>query len=114
MTCADLGAMYKPFSGAEKTACSVYEEFFQQGDAEVKLGLRHSAELMDRSKKGEIPRMQVGFYDFVVIPAYRLLEGLLGEAIKPINEELKKNRDTWKQLQDSGESYHFNFTADEL
>ncbi len=65
MTCCDLAAMYKPWASCLDTADHVYEEFFLQGDEEMRMGLPFSAELMDRKKLPEIPRMQVDFYNFI-------------------------------------------------
>lgn len=92
MTCCDLCSMYKPFANAKHTANAVYEEFFQQGDKEQKLGIPFTSELTDRSKAGEIPRMQVGFYDFVVIPAFQTLHSILGEPVKKMLESCEANQ----------------------
>ncbi len=92
MTCSDLAAMYKPFEAARHTAESVYEEFFQQGDEEQRLGMNYTSELTDRSKATEIPRMQVGFYNFVVIPAFEALQSLLGEPVSHLLQVCKNNK----------------------
>ena len=92
MTCSDLCAMYKPFEGARHTANSVYEEFFQQGDQERSLGIPYTSELTDRSKQSEIPRMQVGFYNFVVIPAFDTLYSILGQPVKNLLDACKENK----------------------
>ncbi|KAJ1344764.1 hypothetical protein BSLG_000282 [Batrachochytrium salamandrivorans] len=105
MTCCDLSSMYKPWKAARVTADSVYEEFFLQGDEELRLGLRLSGELMDRNKTAEIPRMQVDFYNFVVIPAFDCLYGLLGDSVQIMREGVIDNRAKWKDLKDSGIPY---------
>ncbi|KAI8925946.1 hypothetical protein BC831DRAFT_400568 [Entophlyctis helioformis] len=107
MTCCDLGAMYKPWKSSRSTADSVYEEFFQQGDEEKRLGMRLSAELMDRDKTPEIPRMQYDFYNFIVVPAYEQLFGFLGERVKPQYDAVLANKAKWKDLKDSGVAYKF-------
>jgi cAMP and cAMP-inhibited cGMP 3',5'-cyclic phosphodiesterase 10 len=95
MTCCDLTSMYKPFEGARHTANSVYEEFFQQGDQEKSLNIPYTSELTDRSKQSEIPRMQVGFYNFVVIPAFESLYSILGEPVKNLLVACKENKVTY-------------------
>ncbi|KAL2918075.1 3',5'-cyclic-nucleotide phosphodiesterase [Polyrhizophydium stewartii] len=107
MTCCDLGAMFKPWEMSRKTADSVYEEFFQQGDEEKRLGMRLSGELMDRAKMPEIPRMQLDFYNFVVTPAFEQLFGLLGEPVKALLDAVMANRAKWKELKESGVPYKF-------
>jgi hypothetical protein len=110
MNCADLGAMYKPFQNCLHTANSVYEEFFQQGDKEKEMGMPYSSELTDRSKKSEIPRMQVGFYNFVVIPAFECLYKVLGDPVKHLYDGVLVNRDEWKKLQESNVQYDYDST----
>jgi hypothetical protein len=105
MTCADLGSMTKPFATSQYTANSVYEEFFQQGDAEKRMGLPYSSELTDRSKAGEIPRMQVGFYNSIVVPAFSVLKCVLGDSIAEMYDNVIINLDKWKELQDNGLTY---------
>jgi hypothetical protein len=105
MTCSDLGALFKPFEKSKPTADSVYEEFFQQGDAEKGMGLPFSSELTNREKASEIPRMQVGFFKFVVLPAYGCLKNLLGEKVGHIYQSCLKNLDEWQKLQDCGKPY---------
>lgn len=102
MTCCDLSAMYKPFANAKHTASSVYEEFFQQGDEEQKLGLPYSSELTNRNNAKEIPRMQVGFYNNVVIPAFESLYSILGAPVKEMLTGCLANQKEWERLKDSG------------
>ena len=84
-----------------------YEEFFSQGDEEHRLGLRISAEIMDRTKMGEIPRMQSDFYNFVVMPAFDLLKGFLGDQVKNLHDGVTTNHKRWKALADSKIKYKF-------
>jgi GAF domain-containing protein len=111
MNCADLGAMYKPFESCVHTANYVYEEFFQQGDKEKEMGMPYSSELTDRSKKSEIPRMQVGFFNFVVIPAFECLYKVMGEPTKHLLDAVLKNRDEWDKLQEGGTPYGYESSA---
>lgn len=111
MTCCDLSAMYKPFSNAKHTASSVYEEFFQQGDEEQRLGLPYSSELTDRKNAKEIPRMQVGFYNFVVTPAFESLYSILGAPVKEMLNGVTNNKKEWERLQESGMPYLHNLKS---
>ena len=90
------------------TSACRYNEFFLQGDQERKLGLKYSAELMDRSKMPEIPRMQVDFYSFIVIPAFEILYGFLGAPVKPLYDSVIENQGQWRKLKDLGVPYHFD------
>ncbi|KAI8911140.1 hypothetical protein EDD86DRAFT_189657 [Gorgonomyces haynaldii] len=107
MTCADLGAMYKPWDSSRKTADLVYEEFFVQGDQEKALGVPYSSELMDRAKASEIPRMQLGFYSFVVMPAFETLYQVFGEGTKHVLDSVEKNKKNWQTMKESGQPYTF-------
>lgn len=86
-----------------------YEEFFQQGEKEKELGLPYSAELVDRAKMKEIPRMQIGFYKFVVLPAFETLSGVFAtsKVCQEMNDSVKENLSRWEELQTSGASYSF-------
>lgn len=114
MTCSDLAAMTKSFEESQNTANKVYNEFFLQGDEEKKLGLNYSSELMDRSNISEIPRMQIDFYHFCVLPAYEILYLFLGEPVKPWLDAIKYNITCWKAIKDSGEPYYFESQKLEL
>ncbi|KAJ3048390.1 cGMP-specific 3',5'-cyclic phosphodiesterase, partial [Rhizophlyctis rosea] len=103
MTCSDLSAMTKPFHCARRTADHVYEEFFVQGEEERRMNLPYSAELMDRSKSVEIPRMQLGFMDFIVRPAYELLDKMLDGVTGQLMDAVKRNMEEWRKLKESGE-----------
>lgn len=114
MTCCDLSSMYKPFDNARHTANSVYEEFFQQGDEEQKLGLPYTSELTNRGNAKEIPRMQIGFYNFVVIPAFESLHLLLGSPVKDLLSKCTTILKEWEKLKDSGIPYVHNFSEETL
>ncbi len=88
-------------------AMTRYNEFFLQGDQERKLGLKYSAELMDRTKMADIPRMQVDFYSFIVIPAFEILYSFLGESVKPLYDSVIENQNQWRKLKDLGVPYSF-------
>ncbi|KAM6934595.1 dual specificity calcium/calmodulin-dependent 3',5'-cyclic nucleotide phosphodiesterase 1A [Xenentodon cancila] len=71
---------------------SLMEEFFRQGDKEVKLGLPFSP-LCDR-KATMIAQSQIGFIDFIVEPTFSLLIDTTDKVIGPLIEEEKKARET--------------------
>ncbi|KAJ3279886.1 cGMP-specific 3',5'-cyclic phosphodiesterase [Borealophlyctis nickersoniae] len=108
MTCSDLSSMTKPWERAQRTADHVYEEFFLQGDQERLLGLPYSAELMDRSRTKEIPRMQCEFLSHVVRPAFELLHGLLGDVVEPFVRGVEEGIKGWGELRDSGVEYELH------
>jgi cAMP and cAMP-inhibited cGMP 3',5'-cyclic phosphodiesterase 10 len=97
--------MTKSFHDTRIVANNVYKEFFAQGDEEKKLGLGYSSEIMDRSKMGEIPRMQVDFLKVIVLPAFAILYDFLGEPISPWIDSLNDNLNNWKSLETSGIPY---------
>ncbi|KAH8301042.1 hypothetical protein KR018_004989, partial [Drosophila ironensis] len=63
MTACDVSAIAKPWEVQHKVAKLVADEFFDQGDLE-KLQLNtQPVAMMDRERKDELPKMQVGFID---------------------------------------------------
>jgi hypothetical protein len=76
-----------------------YLEFFEQGDAERKLGLPYSANLMDRSNVNQIPKMQDDFFNVIVLPAFELMFQCLPET-KNILSAVQANHAIWKDLMD--------------
>ncbi|KAJ3323585.1 cGMP-specific 3',5'-cyclic phosphodiesterase [Boothiomyces sp. JEL0866] len=106
MTCSDLAAMYKPWETTKHTADAVYEEFFLQGDEEKRLGMPYSSELTNRDNASDIPRMQVGFYNFVVIPAFDLLLKFIDhQIVKEFHSNILVNKSKWQELHDSKAKY---------
>ncbi|KAJ8352165.1 hypothetical protein SKAU_G00236410 [Synaphobranchus kaupii] len=70
---------------------ALMEEFFQQGDKEVKLGLPFSP-LCDR-KATMIAQSQIGFIDFIVEPTFSVLIDSTEKIITPLIEEALKSGD---------------------
>ena len=58
MTGCDLIASAKPWQIQTETVKVIFEEFYEQGDAERKNG-REPIAMMDRNKAHELPQMQV-------------------------------------------------------
>lgn len=97
---ADIAHNTKPFIMSEKWTELLTEEFHLQGDLEKSLGLPISF-LCDRNTSN-VPKSQIGFIDFVILPTFQLLK----EAF-PSCEYLVKiaqtNKETWKKILDEKE-----------
>lgn len=73
MTACDVSAIAKPWEVQHRIAKLVADEFFDQGDLEkLQLNTKPIA-MMDRERKDELPKMQVGFIDVICLPLYRVL-----------------------------------------
>ncbi|KAJ3115876.1 High affinity cAMP-specific and IBMX-insensitive 3',5'-cyclic phosphodiesterase 8A, partial [Physocladia obscura] len=96
--CGDISNAAKNLTVCKKWAGKIMDEFFKQGDEERKNGYPISM-FMDR-KTTSIPKCQVGFVDYVVIPLYEGLDAFLRssnlEFVAMTN--LINNRDHWKEL----------------
>lgn len=51
----------------------MYTEFFEQGDLECDIIGRPSQDLFNRAKTKDMPKMQIGFIDFICLPVYDAL-----------------------------------------
>lgn len=49
--------------------------------------------------------MQVGFYNFIVLPAYETLHGVFGDPVIDLVGSINKNLAKWKELENSGTKY---------
>lgn len=125
MTACDIAAITKPWKIQQRVANMVADEFFEQGDMERKnLQVEPivsqqqqqqqlyapptaipSQAMMDRRKKNELPKMQVGFIDFVCMPLYTLLANLVPE-LHPLLYGLKRNRQNWQSLTDDPKGWY--------
>lgn len=74
----------------------IFEEFYEQGDAERAAG-RTPIPMMDRRKPQEQPPSQVGFISAICIPCYGLLYRLIPET-KPLLDGCQNNLQRWKEL----------------
>ncbi|XP_060580417.1 cGMP-specific 3',5'-cyclic phosphodiesterase-like isoform X2 [Ruditapes philippinarum] len=100
MTACDVAAITKPWEVQKEVAQLVANEFFEQGDVEkTQLGETPIA-MMDRDKKDELPKMQVGFIDAICLPVYEMFSELW-PTLKPMYEGCKENRENWNQLANS-------------
>lgn len=97
MTACDVSAIAKPWEVQHKIAKMVADEFFDQGDLEkLQLNTQPIA-MMDRERKDELPKMQVGFIDVICMPLYRVLSETF-PWIRPLYEGTLDNRQHWQDL----------------
>jgi len=106
MTGCDIGAITKPWAVQKRIALIVYSEFFEQGDLEREKGHEVPA-MMDRHQTHELPKMQIGFIDFICTPLYKMLASF-DPAFQPLLDGCLDNRKHWLQLKERGD-----FHADE-
>ncbi|CAF3343151.1 unnamed protein product [Rotaria socialis] len=102
MTACDVAAICKPWEMQQVIAKLVASEFFQQGDIERNQLHVEPIPMMDRDKKDELPKMQIGFIDSICLPVYRMLADA-EPGLSPLNEGCKRNRENWEKLQQEHE-----------
>ena len=73
--CADIGNVVKGQQYCLQWTERVVQEFFEQGDAEKRLGLQVTP-MMDR-ELASVPKQQIGFYNFIVRPMYEAMAMLI-------------------------------------
>ncbi|XP_026331892.1 calcium/calmodulin-dependent 3',5'-cyclic nucleotide phosphodiesterase 1C-like isoform X2 [Hyposmocoma kahamanoa] len=97
LKCADISNPCRPWEISRKWSLKVCEEFFRQGDYERKLNLPVTA-LCDRHTTS-IPKIQTGFFKFVVTPLisewHRFLQNDLSEQML---QNLIYNQSKWEML----------------
>lgn len=103
MTACDLSAITKPWEVQSQVALLVANEFWEQGDLERTVLQQQPIPMMDRSKKDELPKLQVGFIDFVCTFVYKEFSRFHGE-ITPMLNGLQNNRVEWKSLAEEYEA----------
>lgn len=97
MTACDVSAIAKPWEVQHKIAKMVADEFFDQGDLEkLQLNTQPIA-MMDRERKDELPKMQVGFIDVICMPLYRVMSETF-PWIRPLYDGTVDNRQHWQDL----------------
>ncbi|XP_039446570.1 cGMP-specific 3',5'-cyclic phosphodiesterase-like [Culex pipiens pallens] len=97
MTACDVSAIAKPWEVQHRVAKLVADEFFDQGDLE-KLQLNtQPVAMMDRERKDELPKMQVGFIDVICLPLYKVLSDAF-PWIRPLYDGTMDNRQHWQDL----------------
>eukprot|EP00069_Balaena_mysticetus_P019437 bmy_12236T0 len=103
MTACDLSAITKPWEVQSKVALLVAAEFWEQGDLERTVLDQQPIPMMDRNKAAELPKLQVGFIDFVCTFVYKEFSRF-HEEILPMFDRLQNNRKEWKTLADEYEA----------
>eukprot|EP00727_Mastigamoeba_balamuthi_P012360 m51a1_g7747 putative camp phosphodiesterase a (1362) ;mRNA; r:24973-30322 len=92
---ADISNAARPWELCHKWACMVQEEFFAQGDLERSRGLAVSS-FMDRAAPA-LPKMQVSFGTFVVLPLVAALADTVPE-LRFLRRNLEFNLRQWSAL----------------
>jgi 3'5'-cyclic nucleotide phosphodiesterase len=101
--CSDLGHPAKSWKLHFQWTERITAEFFAQGDLEAKQGLEKSP-FMDRAKHHELPKQQLGFFDFLVVPMWTTLLDICRteKVMDTCRQKLHSNRAQWNRLHESG------------
>lgn len=97
MTAADLSASAKPWSVQAETVKGIFEEFYDQGDAERASG-RTPMAMMDRNQPDQQAASQLGFLNGICIPCYSLLNRMIPET-KPMLMQCQENLTRWQGIE---------------
>ena len=97
---ADIAHNTKPFVLSEKWCEYLTEEFHQQGDKEKSLNLPVSF-LCDRDTSN-VPKSQIGFINFVIIPTFDLLKDAF-PSLEYLLVNAKKNLAEWEIMNENTE-----------
>ncbi|XP_055587649.1 cGMP-specific 3',5'-cyclic phosphodiesterase isoform X2 [Uranotaenia lowii] len=97
MTACDVSAIAKPWEVQHRVAKLVADEFFDQGDLEKLQLNQQPVAMMDRERKDELPKMQVGFIDVICLPLYKVLSDAF-PWIRPLYDGTLDNRQHWQDL----------------
>ncbi|EAY10947.1 3'5'-cyclic nucleotide phosphodiesterase family protein [Trichomonas vaginalis G3] len=97
----DISNVSRPFKLADKWCDILSEEFWRQGDNEIKNGLGLSSPLNDRNNQDK-PKGQIGFYNFVCLPLYQVVARLFPPLEVNLNS-VKANLEVWKSLAIQGQ-----------
>jgi GTP-sensing pleiotropic transcriptional regulator CodY len=100
MTASDLNSIVRPWHVQQATAEIVYAEFYEQGDMEREFG-HAPGELFDVTKSENLPKMQVGFINFICMPVYESLAQHM-EEFEPMRDNVKANLTHWESLKEDG------------
>lgn len=98
LKCADISNPTRPWNVSKKWSTKVCEEFFRQGDFERKLNLPITS-LCDRYTTS-IPKIQSGFFRFVVTPLFLEWHRFLSSDLSnEMMRMLKNNQKHWESLE---------------
>lgn len=101
---ADISHPLLPFPLHMQWAKRVNQEFFAQGDREKALGMTPIA-LFDRNQAGPMPKGQLGFLNFVIMPSWCLFKKFLhSETADMLDGNFKANLAEWQRRADLGEA----------
>ncbi|XP_059842023.1 cAMP and cAMP-inhibited cGMP 3',5'-cyclic phosphodiesterase 10A isoform X2 [Hypanus sabinus] len=96
MTACDLSSVTKLWPVTKATTADIYAEFWGEGDEMKKMGLQ-PIPMMDRDKHHEIPEGQVGFYNAVALPCYRILAEIF-PATTHLLKSCRENLAQWEKI----------------
>lgn len=97
LKCADISNPCRPWEVSRKWSQKVCEEFFRQGDYERQLNLPVTS-LCDRHSTS-VPKIQAGFFRFVVAPLFEEWHRFLGTGLSDsMMAHLKGNQAKWESL----------------
>ncbi|CAD5205461.1 unnamed protein product [Bursaphelenchus okinawaensis] len=96
MTSCDLVATAKPWKVQTDTVRVIFEEFYEQGDAE-RLNGRSPQAMMDRSRAMELPQSQVQFISSICVPCYNTISMVIPEAHE-LKERSEFNLKKWEEV----------------
>eukprot|EP01135_Chromosphaera_perkinsii_P007047 Nk52_evm26s675 gene=Nk52_evmTU26s675 len=98
MTSCDVSAITKPWEQQRRIAEIVYSEFYEQGDIE-KTAMKKTPiqAMMDREKQNELPKLQIGFIDFICRPLYKAMAAW-NSNLKDLEDGVEENRRKWDEL----------------
>ncbi|XP_071946809.1 cGMP-specific 3',5'-cyclic phosphodiesterase-like isoform X2 [Antedon mediterranea] len=99
MTACDVSAITKPWEVQQRVAEMVASEFFEQGDMERDQLNQQPIAMMDREKKDDLPKMQVGFIDAICMPVYKTFSEIW-PGLKPMYDGVMNNRKNWQAISD--------------
>ncbi|XP_021943426.2 uncharacterized protein LOC110842028 isoform X2 [Folsomia candida] len=107
LKCADICNPARPWEISRKWSMKVCEEFFRQGDYERQLNLPVTS-LCDRYSTS-VPRIQTGFFDYVVEPLFKEWHRMLNTKLSTrMSGNLNGNRLKWQQLLNDEETNDTN------
>ncbi|CAG7830830.1 unnamed protein product [Allacma fusca] len=97
LKCADISNPCRPWDISRKWSMKVCEEFFRQGDYERQLNLPVTS-ICDRYSSS-VPKIQTGFYQFVVRPLFTEWHRMLTTTLSTgMMKNLDSNKQKWDQL----------------
>ncbi|XP_059485733.1 high affinity cAMP-specific 3',5'-cyclic phosphodiesterase 7A-like isoform X2 [Neocloeon triangulifer] len=97
LKCADISNPCRPWDISKKWSQKICEEFFRQGDYERQLSLPVTS-LCDRHSNS-VPKIQAGFFQFVVAPLMHEWENfLISPLAKDMMGHLRTNQTKWETL----------------